>query len=111
MIAFICLFFPAVVSVCFYEKLSRKDLARKQWIYCYAAYVLMINFSCFFMKSIIRNSGDLPMFDLYHDMLPFDAMKYLIIAVPFVVAIPVVQALLSKHIQITVEEDSNAENK
>lgn len=107
MLAFICIFFPAVISVCIYEKLSRKTLERRQWAYLYVEAVLLINFACNFVKKALTGSGEVPMYDLYTDMVPERFVNYLTMAIPVAVALAVFQVLLSKNVKISVEETEN----
>ena len=104
MITFICLFFPAVLSVFAYEKLNRRELNKKHWIYLYATNVLFINLGCFFIKSMVLGTGGNPIFDLYNDMPPSGAMNYLIMAIPLAVVMAVVEVLLEKSLKFTIEE-------
>ncbi len=107
MIAFICLFFPAVLSVSVYEKLSKRDLKRKQWMYQYVQAVLLINFACFFVKTALTGSGEVPIYDIYTDMLPERMVNYLTMAIPLAVALGVMQVLLSRNVKVVVEEVEN----
>ena len=107
MITLICIFFPAVLSVFVYEKLSKKELQRRQWCYHYVMDTLLINFACFFVKTALMGSGEVPMFDLYTDMVPARAVNYLTMAIPCAVAWSVLQVLLAKNVKVTVEETAD----
>ena len=107
MITFICLFFPAVLSVFAYEKLMKKDLRAKQWIYLYVTGVLFTNLGCFFIKSMVLGTGGTPIFDLYSDMPPSGAMNYLIMTIPIAIALAVVEALLEKTLKFSIEDSEN----
>ena len=112
MITFICLFFPAVLSVFAYESLRRENLHIKKWIYLYVTDVLFINFACFFLKTVVLGTGGYPIFDLYNDLQPSSAMNYLIMAVPLAMVLSVVEALLARSLKFTVEdEDHEAKQK
>ena len=107
MITFICLFFPAVFSLFVYEKLGRRELDKKGWLYLYATDVLFINLGCFFVKSVLTGSGEVPIYDLYTDMVPSWALNYLTMALPLAVAFAVFQVFFSKNVDIHVEENAD----
>ena len=108
MIAFICLFFPAVLSVWIYEKLTKTDLKAKQWLYFYTAGNLFINLLCFVAKKILLGTAANPLYTLETDITPSAACNYLIMAIPAGVFLAVFAALLRRHIAITVEGDDDA---
>lgn len=109
MIAFICLFFPAVVSCFFYEYLTKKDLSIKKWIMLYVSNVLFINLICFLLKHLVLGTGSIPMYTLEADMTPNTAFKYIIMSLACAYLIPVVQVFSSKRIKLEVEEDNEKE--
>lgn len=106
MIAFICLFFPAVISVWIFELLTKNQLSIKKCIYRFCLNSILINFLCFFIKKVFFNTATYP---LYYapDMLPATAINYLIIAVPLAILIVLSEVLFSKHIKISVEENND----
>lgn len=110
MITFICLFFPAVLSVFAYEGLNRRELKKKQWFYLYVTDVLFVNLGCFFIKTLVLGTGGNPIFDLYTDMVPSGAMNYMIMAIPLAAMLAVVESLLQKSLKFTIEENDDAED-
>lgn len=110
MIAFFCLFFPAVLSVCIYEKLIRKDLNIKKWIYLYTLNTMLINLVCFSFKTVVLQTGESPFFDSNCDMLPVVAMKYLFLAILSAVMFAVGEVLLKKSLRFTIEAELNGTN-
>ena len=104
MIAFICLFFPAVLSVWAYEALTRTELKGKKWVYRFCGSTLIINFICFAIKSYVLATAGYPLYELATDMLPGTAVKYMIMAAPAAIILVVVEVLLAKYVKIRVEE-------
>ena len=82
MITFICLFFPGILSVWLYEKVSAKQLTTKQWFYFYTTAVLFVNLFCFLVKRFLLGTGSMHMFNLYEDITPSAASNYMIMAIP-----------------------------
>ena len=111
MIAFICLFFPAVLTVWLYEHLRQTELSRKQWLYRYCINTLFVNLACFAAKRLLLGTADAPFVNLYTDVTPAAALNYLGLAIPAAVVLAFVQVLLSKHANITVEDDKHDQNK
>lgn len=110
MIAFFCLFFPAILSVCIYEKLIKEDLNIKKWIYLYTLNTMLINLVCFSFKTVVLQTGEYPFFELYYDMLPVAAMKYLFLAIPSAIMFAVGEVLLKKSLRFTIEAELNGTN-
>lgn len=108
MITFICLFFPAVLSVWIYEKLVKTNLNTKQWLYFYTAGNLFINLLCFLVKKVLLGTAANALYTLQADITPSAACNYLIMAIPAAVFLAVFAALLRRHITITVEDDDDA---
>ena len=52
MIAFICLFFPAVMGVWLFEHATKTKLEKRQLLYRYCFNVIVINFICFAIKTV-----------------------------------------------------------
>lgn len=104
MIAFMLLFFPAVLTNAIYEKLQKTTLRRKQWLYRYCGNALFINLVCFAVKQILLKTADAPLYTLNADITPHAAMNYLIIAIPTAVILSFFQVLLNKHTKVEVEE-------
>ena len=109
MIAFICLFIPAVLAVWLFESLSKTSLSRKQWLYRYCANNLFINLLCFAVKKILLDTAGSTFFSLYADTTPAAALNYILMAVPVAVVLVFVQVLLSKYVKVDVEEKTHGE--
>ena len=104
----ICLFFPAVLCVCIYEKLSKGTLSPRRWLYTFALDTVCINLFCFAVKSYILGSGGQPLRPDGINMTPHAALNYLIITVPAAVLLAVAAAFFSKNVSVKIEE--NGEN-
>lgn len=107
MLAFICLFFPAMLSLRILEKLGREELRPLQRVYNYCTYVLLINFVCLGTKTLVLRTANIPLYE-GGDMLPSAAFIYLIMAMFSGVFFAVLQVLLRKKVSFSVEEDKNA---
>ncbi len=105
MIAFICLFFPAVVSLWIYELLIKKSLLKRQLVYRFCFNALLINAVCFAVKAFLLSTGGEPLFTLYSDMTPNVAVRYLIMALPVSVVLALVEVFLTKNIKVTVSDE------
>lgn len=105
MIAFICLFFPAVLCVGMYERIKKCELSRKNWLYNFAGNTIAINLACFLVKQFLLGTAELAMYTLNADMTPRTAWRYLVIALVFAVLFAFLEVLASKHIKVTVEEN------
>lgn len=110
MIAFICLFFPAMIPVWIYEALSRTPLAPRQILYRYSFNVVIVNLFCFAVKYIL-GTAQYAFSPSDTGMLPSTAMKYLLFAVVFAVALGLGEVILGRHVKFTVEEDGDEEEK
>lgn len=108
MLIFICLFFPAVVSLRIYEALRREKLTLKQCVYHYCTDALLINLACLGAKTILLGSGGAPLSEGSWDMLPSAAFVYIIMALCCGVFLAVFQVLLSRHMAVAVEESRDA---
>ena len=107
LIEFICLFFPAVLCVCIYEKLNKVTLNRRRWLCHFVLDALFINLFCFAVKSFVLDSGCQPLRPDGVNMTPFAAMNYLIITIPAAIVLAVVTSFLFKNVKIEIEEDGN----
>lgn len=107
MIAFICLFFPAVITVWLYESAAGADLGLKKWLYRYCLSNLLVNLLCFGVKYLILNNAFEPFYTLAADVSPAAAVHYLIMAIPAAVVLAFMQVLLAKHRKISVEDAKN----
>lgn len=108
MIAFICLFLPAVLCVWLFEHLRKISLCRKQWLYRYCADIIFINSVCFAIKRFLLETGAAPFCSLYADTTPSAALNYLIMSIPTAVIFAYLQIILEKHAAITVEDQKDA---
>lgn len=105
MIAFICLFFPAVLSVWMYEKLTKADLSIKNWLYHYTLNTTAINLFCFLIKKVVLGTAGDPFYTLSVDTTPSAALNYLIVAIPTAVLLVFFKVLLSKTVRVTAEDE------
>ena len=110
MIAFICLFFPAVFSIYVFEGLAKSDLNLKQLIFRFCTNCLLINLICFAVKKFIFQTADQPFFYISTDMTPSTALNYIIIAMVTAIIISVAEVLLSKKVKFSVEENAIEDN-
>ena len=108
MIAFICLFFPAVIGVWFFEHLHKTPLSRRQWLYRYCACTILTNALCFAIKRFLLDTGFVPLSGVSSDMTPSAGLNYLVMATPIAIIIGLLQAIFSKHATITIEEQEDA---
>lgn len=104
MIAFMILFFPAVLATAIYEGLKKTSLGRKQWLYRYCANVLFINLFCFLVKLVVLKSADAPLYTSNLDISPHAALNYLIMAIPAAVIFGFLQVLVNKKVKTEIEE-------
>lgn len=108
MIAFICLFLPAVLGVWLYECLSKTNLCRKQWLYRLCANIIFINGICFAIKRFLLGTANAFFYTLQADATPAAALNYLIMAIPAGVIVVFLQILFAKHASITVADEKDA---
>lgn len=108
MIAFICLFLPAVLGVWLYEHLRKTNLCLKQWLYRFCANVVFINGICFAVKRFLLGTDQGYFYTLQTDVSPAAALNYLIMAIPVGVLAVFLQILFAKHVSITVEDEEDA---
>lgn len=109
MIAFICFFFPAVISLWLFEALLKRPLCRKQWLYRFCTNTLLINFICFGIKKFFLQTADSPLYSLNTDMYPSAAFNYMLMAVPAAIILVVFELLLSKKVKIELKEENRDE--
>ncbi len=109
MIAFICLFLPAVLGVAIYEHLRKQKLCRRQWLYRYCTNAVFINMICFAVKRFLLGTGGDAFTGISGDATPATAVNYLIMAIPVSIVLAFLQVLWGKHTKITIEDDSNEE--
>ena len=106
MIAIICYFFPAILSIGLFEKLSKKALSFKGWIYRFCFNSIAINFLCFAVKRFLLHTDGLAMLT-NGDMIPSVAFNYILMAVPIGIVSAVLQALISDKVKLSVEDNKN----
>ena len=104
MITLICVFFPAAASLGLLEAATHTRLPLRQLIYRFCANTIFINLICFLVKKFVLNTADLPLFQASCDMTPAAALNYLLIAIPAAFLVIAIEAVTSRHFQITVEE-------
>lgn len=108
MIAFIILFFPAVIATRIYEAVKKLELTPKRWISRYCVNNLLINFFCFAVKSVILKTSGAPLYTLYADITPAAAMNYLIMALPAAILLGFIEVLLTKTVKVEAEVEKCA---
>jgi len=108
MIAFICFFFPSVISLWMFEALVKRRLDRKLWIYRFCTNTLLINFICFGIKKFFLQTANAPLYSMGTDMYPSAAFNYILMAVLTAVVLVVFEVLLSKKIKIELKEEHHA---
>ena len=110
MIAFICLFLPAVLGVAIYEHLKKAKLCRRQWLYRYCFNAVFINMICFAVKRFLLGTGGDAFTGISGDATPATAVNYLIMAIPTSAVLAFLQVLWGKHAKVTHEENADEEN-
>lgn len=110
MLAFICFFFPAVISVCIFDNLSKNALKVKNLIYRFCTNIVLINLLCLLIKKFILFTIGAPLCQS-GDMMPSVALNYMILSLPIAIVLPLVEIFLSKKVKFTVKEDENEEKK
>lgn len=102
MLAFISLFFPALITVCIYERLTKTRLCVKSTVYLYAVGNMAINCVCAVVKKYLLETAEFPLTAGW-DMTPSAALNYMIIAVPAAILLGFVAVLLKKNVRVTKE--------
>ena len=102
MITFICLFFPSVLALALYEKITKCKISVKKSIYLYCIFNIFINGGCFLIKKYILATGDLYLFE-GTDMTPSAAFNYLLITIPLAIICALIASLLKKNVKIEKE--------
>jgi hypothetical protein len=110
LIEVICLFFPALLCVCIYERLTKITLCLRRWVYTFAFDTLFINLFCFAVKSYLLDSSGHPLRSDGISMTPHAALNYLLITIPFAVIWAVVAALLPQKVTVEIEANENEKN-
>lgn len=104
MIEFICLFFPALISLVIFQKLIKKELTFIKSISVYALFNLSINGLVFLIKTYVLGTGNASLIN-GNDMTPSIALNYLIMAIPISLAVAIIVALVYKNIDLKIEKD------
>ena len=108
MIALICLFFPAVISMGLFELLLKTKLARRNWVYRFCVNTLLINSGSLAFMWFVLHKGSQAFFGLMQEPTPSAALTFLIIAVPIAIILGFLEILFAKIATVTVEEKPNA---
>ena len=111
MFAFICYFFPSVISLRIFESLTKTCLTLKQCIFRFCTNAFFVNFTCVAIKKFVLHTANEPLTSTSLDMLPSVAFNYMIMAFGISVILVVAEVLLSKNIKITVEEPNDETNQ
>ena len=104
MIAFMILFFPAVMATGLFEAVQKTRLTGRQWLCRYCVNALLINLFCFLVKAYVLHTATAPMYTLNADTTPIVAANYLIMALPMAIILGFVEVLLSKTVKAEVED-------
>lgn len=111
MLKFICVFFPAVLSVWAFEALTKQQMGIKHWVYRFCLNSVICNgFVCLLKIAVTHTSHEL-LNQAVSDMSPDIALRYLVMALPAAVAAAVIEALLNKGISVKVSENSDEGEK
>ncbi len=102
MLLFIALFFPPVISVLMYDKLLKKDINFKSFLYLYCIDNLSVNFICVLIKKFVFKTADALL--TAETATPSVMFNYLLTAVPIAVAVGAVSVLFErKGVRVTLE--------
>ncbi len=107
MIAFICLFFPALLTVGAFEALTKQKLTVRGWVYRFCFHVVAINFLVFLCKKVGLYTAHLALYTLNADMTPNSALNYLLISGAAAAILLVIELFTTKHVQVTLEEKTD----
>lgn len=111
MLAFICLFFPAVTSVWLFESLAKTEFSLKESIMRFCTNALIINLLCITVKKFFFATGENPLCS-EGDMVPNVAFVYIIMALFFAICVTIFEVIFSKKIKsVTAEEVSDEEKE
>lgn len=111
MIAFICLFFPAVVSLWIYEAAYKHRSSVRQLVYRFCLNTVVINFICFLVFFTWLKTAENPLYLAEYDLTPVNAIIYTLISMPSAVIIGLVESVVSKNAVISVEEKADGSAK
>ncbi len=111
MIAFICYFFPAILSLWLFETLSKQNISLKKCIYRFCLNSVLINFLCFATKKFVLHTDGAPMLYEGADMIPSTAFNYIVMAIFFTLILVVLEILISKNVKVIVEDNNDEAKK
>ena len=111
MIQFMCIVFPAVISVWVFEAISKTKLDLKGWIYRFATNALITNMAVLLLKKFVSHTSSEFLAMPGADMVPEVAIRYVVMALPIALAVAVVSALLPKALKVSVEDDQKEDGK
>ncbi len=106
MIGFICLFFPAVVSVGMVDAVTRRDFSLKQFIYRFCTNALIINLVCFLIKKFVLGAGKEYLF-VSGDAVPDVSIVYIGMALVAAIVLGLIESLLCKKVSVDLEVNKN----
>ena len=102
MVAFIVLFFPAVLSLWIWEAAGKRTASRKKWVYLYVLNTIIINFGCFAIKKWLLHTGEYSL----ENMSPSAAVNYLIMAVSLAIVLALVEIFPYKQVRLSIEPNT-----
>ena len=111
MVQFICLFFPAIVSLGIFEAISKRTEKVKASIFRFALNTIIINFGVFAVKMYISDTASNPLTYGFNDMTPESALFFMVIAVPLAVITGLIKSLIIKNVETSVGQDNNEAEK
>lgn len=109
MLAFITLFFPAVLSVALVDHMRKNKLSVRGLIYCCATANLFINVACILIKMGLFQVA-VTSTALSANMTMQMSVDYLIFAIPMAVVFSFIAALFENK-NILVKKSNNEQNK
>ncbi len=107
MISLICIFFPAVLSVWFFESVTKQNLNLKLWIYRFCMNSVIINGVVFAVKWLVTGTSAELLASPAADMTPDVAIRYLIMALSIAAVLVIVESLLTKKITVCITEEND----
>ncbi len=107
MIDFICLFFPAVVSLGLHTVLRRRLPSVAGGIFRYVTYGVVINLLGFLINEYVLFDGAYFPFVTGGNMDSANGLVYLAVVAVLALLIPIFEIVFLKNITITVEEDTD----
>lgn len=105
----LCLGCPAIISLQILSYLNKKELSVKRLILSYFTYFLLINFFCAIISVILFNMYN-PIESTLQQFSVF-AIKYLSFAIIFSILIPIIEHIITKNIEFSIEIRENKNEK